>query len=116
MYDLAKPSQIIVARQSPWKGEPVITPSGEHLYYTHAASSGSTFIYHEDSHGELFEIRSLSLVDGETDTVAGGYGGAVRAVPSPSGNYLAYVKRVRAESRLFVKDSNGILNECSCLR
>ena len=112
MYDLAgdKPSQGVqlVARQSPnyqkELGEPVITPSGEHLYYTHAASSGSTFIYHEDSHGELFEIRSLSLVDGETDTVAGGYGGAVRAVPSPSGNYLAYVKRVRAKSRLFVKD------------
>ena len=84
MYDLAgdKPSQIICAAK-PWHqkelGQPVITPSGEHLYYTHAASSGSTFIYHEDSHGELFEIRSLSLVDGETDTVAGGYGGAVRA-------------------------------------
>jgi len=38
------------------------------------------------------------------DTAAGGAGGAVRPAPSPDGKYLAFVKRVRADSRLFIKD------------
>ena len=36
--------------------------------------------------------------------MAGGPGGAVRPTPSPDGKHLAFVKRVRAASRLFVKD------------
>ena len=41
---------------------------------------------------------------GEIDTAAGGAGGAVRPAPSPDGKYLAFVKRVRAKSKLFLKD------------
>lgn len=112
MFDLASegPSQGVqlIERQSPSYqkelGEPVFSPDGSHLYYTHNTSPGGTFIYHEDSHNELFEIRAWSLTDGEVESVAGGYGGAVRASPSPSGEYLAYVKRVRSASRLFVKE------------
>ena len=36
--------------------------------------------------------------------MAGGPGGAARPAPSPDGKQLAYVKRVRARSRLFVMD------------
>ena len=85
-------------------GEPAFSADGETLFYTQSATSGNTFIYHDDSHGGLFQIKQLDLKTGETDVVAGGYGGAVRPVPSPDGHHLAYVKRVRSESRLFVMD------------
>ena len=112
MFDLASEGASqgvqLVERQSPSYqkelGEPAFSPDGSQLYYTHNTSPGGSFVYHEDSHSELFEIRALSLTDGETESVAGGYGGAVRASPSPSGDFLAYVKRVRASSRLFVKN------------
>jgi imidazolonepropionase-like amidohydrolase/Tol biopolymer transport system component len=85
-------------------GEPAFSSDGKSLFYTQSASPGNTFIYHEDSHGGLFEIKRLNLEDGETDTVVGGFGGAVRAVPSPSGDTLAFVKRIRTESKLFLID------------
>lgn len=85
-------------------GEPAFTPSGDELYFTQSATPGNTFIYHDDSHGELFQIRRRDLKTGETDKVAGGFGGAVRPVPSRDGKQIAYVSRVRAESRLFVMD------------
>lgn len=85
-------------------GEPVYASQGHFLYYTQSSTPGNTFIYHEDSNGALFEIKRLNLVDGSTEVVAGGAGGAVRSAPSPDGVWLAYVKRVRAASRLFVKN------------
>ena len=85
-------------------GEPAFSSDGKSLFYTQSASPGNTFIYHEDSHGGLFEIKRLNLEDGETDTVVSGFGGAVRAVPSPTGDTLAFVKRIRTESKLFVID------------
>ena len=88
-------------------GEPAFSSDGKSLFYTQSASPGNTFIYHEDSHGGLFEIKRLNLDDGETDTVVSGFGGAVRAVPSPKDNTLAFVKRIRTESKLFVIDLNS---------
>ncbi|MBT5604197.1 MAG: amidohydrolase, partial [Gammaproteobacteria bacterium] len=85
-------------------GEPAYGSQGDLLYYTQSATPGNTFIYHEDSNGALFAIKRLNLTDGSTEVVAGGAGGAVRATPSPDGVWLAYVKRVRAASRLFIKN------------
>ena len=100
--------QLIVERPSETfqkeQGEPMFSPDGSGIYYTLNSTPGNTFIYHQDSNTELFQIRKVDLASGEVTTVAGGPGGAVRPTPSPDGKKLAYVKRVRAESRLFVKD------------
>ena len=85
-------------------GEPMFTPDGEAIYYSQNITPGDTFTYAQDSNKELFRIRKLILDTGETEDVAGGPGGAVRPTPSPDGRSLAFVKRVRAKSRLFVKD------------
>ena len=104
--DDAIAGQRIVARPSEnfqkEQGEPAFAPDGSAIYYVRNVSPGNTFIYHEDSNTELFQIRRVDLASTEITTVAGGPGGAVRPTPSPDGNKLAYVKRVRAESRLFV--------------
>ncbi len=85
-------------------GEPAFAPDGKAIYFTRNVTPGDTFIYHQDSNSELFQIRKVALDDGKVTTVAGGPGGAVRPTPSPDGKKLAYVKRVRAASRLFVMD------------
>ena len=84
------------------QGEPIFAPDGSAIYFTLNTTPGNTFIYHQDSNGEIFQIRKVDLADGEVSTVVGGAGGAVRPTPSPDGKWLAYVKRVRAASRLFV--------------
>jgi imidazolonepropionase-like amidohydrolase/Tol biopolymer transport system component len=86
------------------QGEPAFAPDGKSIYFTRNVTAGNRFIYHQDSNTEIFQIRRVNLTDGKIDTVAGGPGGAVRPEPSPDGRYLAYVKRVRAQSRLFLMD------------
>jgi imidazolonepropionase-like amidohydrolase/Tol biopolymer transport system component len=85
-------------------GEPMFTPDGKGLYYSQNITPGPIFEYAQDSNTELFQIKRYDMETGETDVAAGGAGGAVRPTPSPDGKYLAYVKRVRAESKLFLKD------------
>jgi imidazolonepropionase-like amidohydrolase/Tol biopolymer transport system component len=100
--------QLVVERPSETfqkeQGEPMFTADGTGIYFTLNTTPGNTFIYHQDSNKELFQIRRVDLANGDITTVAGGPGGAVRPTPSPDGRHLAYVKRVRTQSRLFLMD------------
>ena len=85
-------------------GEPMFSPDGQYIYYSQNITPGPIFEYAQDSNTELFQIKRYDMETGEIDTSAGGAGGAVRPAPSPDGKYLAYFKRVRADSRLFIKN------------
>ena len=85
-------------------GEPVFSHDGSSVFYTQNATPGDMFVYHEDSNDEVMVIKSFDLRTAKSKVVSGGPGGAVRPTPSPDGRKLAYVKRVRAQSRLFVQD------------
>ena len=85
-------------------GEPIFSPDGNFVYYTMNTTPGSTFIYAQDSNTELFQIKRYDMTTGEITTAAGGQGGAVRATPSPDGKYLAFVKRERMQSTIYLKD------------
>jgi imidazolonepropionase-like amidohydrolase/Tol biopolymer transport system component len=85
-------------------GEPMFTPDGTGIYFSRDVTPGNTFQYAQNSNDALFAIERYDLKTGERSTVAGGPGGAVRPQPSPDGRYLAYVKRERAKSKLYVKD------------
>ena len=85
-------------------GEPMFSPDGQYVYYSQNITPGPIFEYAQNSNTELFQIKRYDMETGEIDTAAGGAGGAVRPAPSPDGKYLAYVKRVRAKSKLFLKD------------
>ena len=85
-------------------GEPMFSPDGNYVYYSQNITPGPIFEYAQDSNTELFQIKRYDMETGEIDTAAGGAGGAVRPAPSPDGKYLAFVKRVRAKSMLFLKD------------
>jgi len=82
----------------------MFSPDGETIYYTQNITPGPIFEYAQDSNTQLFQIKAYNMETGDISVAAGGAGGAVRPTPSPDGKYLAYVKRVRADSKLFVKD------------
>ncbi len=85
-------------------GEPAFSPDGRYLYYTQAATPGDRFQYAVDSNKDIFHIKRLELATGKITDLVTGPGGAVRPTPSPDGRYLAFVRRIRAVSALWVKD------------
>ena len=85
-------------------GEPVYAPDGGSIYYTRNVSPGPIFEYAQDSNGSLFEIEKYEFATGEVSTAVQGAGGATRPAPSPDGKKLAFVRRERNMSKLYVKD------------
>ena len=85
-------------------GEPIFSADGKYIYYSQNITPGSTFIYAQDSNGDLFHINRYEMATGEITTAVSGLGGAVRAAPSPDGQSIAFVRRERTQSKLYVKD------------
>jgi len=85
-------------------GEPAFSPDGQYLYYSQDTTAGNSFEYNKDSNKQLFQIFRMSLNDGTVEPLVSGAGGAVRPIPSPDGKHLAFVRRVRNQSTLFLKD------------
>jgi len=85
-------------------GEAAFSPDGRYIYYSLDQTPGGTFQYAQDSNGEVMAIRRFDLETGEDEGYVSGAGGSVRPTPSPDGKYLAFVRRIRNESALFLKD------------
>jgi imidazolonepropionase-like amidohydrolase/Tol biopolymer transport system component len=85
-------------------GEPTFTPDGSGIYFSRDTTPGGTFQYAQNSNQQVFAIERYDLKTGERTTVASGPGGSVRPEPSPDGRWLAFVRRERAKSKLYVKD------------
>lgn len=85
-------------------GEPAFSPDGRFLYYSWDSTPGSTFQYNKDSNAGIYSISRLDRTTGEIETIASGPGGAIRPTPSPNGKHLAFVRRVRFATCLFIRD------------
>jgi imidazolonepropionase-like amidohydrolase/Tol biopolymer transport system component len=85
-------------------GEPIYAPDGKAIYYTRNVTPGDIFEYAQNSNQDLFDIQRYDLDTGEVTTVVSGAGGSVRPTPSPDGKKIAFVRRERARSKLYVKD------------
>ena len=85
-------------------GETAYSPDGRYIYYSLDQTPGSTFIYAQDSNGEVMAIRRYDLEKSKSELFVSGAGGAVRPTPSPDGKYLAFIRRIRGESALFLKN------------
>jgi len=85
-------------------GEPAFSPDGRYLYFSDDATPGATFEYSRDVNGEIYVIQRLDRETGEIEEYLSGPGGSIRPTPSPDGRSLAFIRRVRYQSTLFVMD------------
>jgi Tol biopolymer transport system component len=85
-------------------GEPAFSPDARYVYFSQDTTPGRIFQYNKNSNQQIYVIQRLDLTDGTIEPFVTGPGGAVRPVPSPDGKQLAFVRRVRGQSTLFVKD------------
>ncbi|MCB2085569.1 MAG: PD40 domain-containing protein [Sphingomonadaceae bacterium] len=85
-------------------GEPTYAPDGSAIYYTRNNTGGPIFEYAQDSNAGIFEIDRYDVESGEITEAVSGYGGAVRPTPAPDGKSIAFVRRDKDQSQLWVKD------------
>ena len=85
-------------------GEPVYTPDGKHVLFSRDSTPGKYFEYSKDANNQIYEIFAIELATGEIKPWVSGPGGAVRPTPSPDGKSLAFVRRIRNDSALFIQD------------
>jgi len=84
--------------------EPTVSTDGRYLYYSEDVYPGGYFQYNKDPNSEIFAVFRYDFTTGETKKIIGGPGGACRPQISHDGKKLAYVRRVRTKSVLFVMD------------
>ncbi len=85
-------------------GEPVYTPDGKYVLFSRDSTPGQYFEYSKDANNQIYEIFAIELATGEIKPWVSGPGGAVRPTPSPDGKSLAFVRRIRNDSALFIQD------------
>lgn len=85
-------------------GEPAFSVTGKKVYFSRDSTPGKIFEYSKDSNNVIYEIFSIDRLNGKINKEVSGVGGSVRPTPSPDGNYLAFVRRIRNQSSIFLKD------------
>ena len=83
-------------------GQPIVSPDGKFVYWGEDVTPGPLFQYNKDPYQGIYAIKRLNRQTGEIETVTSGAGGACRPQLSPDGKLLAFVKRVRLKSVLYL--------------
>ncbi|MFM9945976.1 MAG: amidohydrolase family protein, partial [Bacteroidia bacterium] len=85
-------------------GEPWASPDGKFVFYSEDVYPGGYFQYNKDPNSQIYAINRYNLENGETERVTGGAGGAIRPILSHKGDVMAFVKRVREKSVLYLHE------------
>ena len=84
--------------------DPAFSHDGRYIYFTENTVPGSRFEYNRDPLEGIFAITRYDRESGEERRYISGTGGAVVPTPSPDGKYVAFVRRVKDKTALFLKD------------
>lgn len=84
--------------------EPCVSPDGRYVYYSEDVYPGGYFQYNKDPNSQIYVIKRYDLATGDIETITGGPGGAARPQISPDGKKLAFIKRVRTKSVLYIHE------------
>ena len=84
--------------------EPSASSDGKYVYYDEDVFPGGFFQYNKNPNQQIYAIKRYDFATGETQNITGGPGGAASPQVSRDGKKLAFVKRVREKSVLYVHD------------
>ncbi len=84
--------------------EPSVSADGRYVYYSEDMYPGGYFQYNKDPNNQIFAIKRFDREKGVIENVTGGPGGAVRPQINHNGNTLAFVKRVRTKTVLYLRN------------
>jgi len=84
--------------------EPNLSPDGKYLYYSEDVYPGGFFQYNKDPNSQIYVINRYDMGTGEIERLTGGPGGAARPQISRDGKTLAFIKRVRTKTVLYLHD------------
>ena len=84
--------------------DPNFSHDGRYVYYTQDISGGHTFSYNRDPLKSIFAITRYDMQKGEEERYISGTGGAVVPTPSPDGKHIAFIRRVKEKTALFIKN------------
>jgi len=107
MYHIGGGDGLQLTKRKNWEqdaGEPCLSPDGRYLYYSEDVSPGGGFQYNKDPYGVIYAIQRLDLQTGKTEQFIHSEGGSVRPQVSPDGKTIAFVKRVRLKTVLYLFD------------
>ncbi len=96
-----------VTEKASWQkdaGEPDLSRDGRYLYYSKDITPGTTFEYNKDPNGTIYAIVRRDLVTGRERRAVSVQGGSVTPQVSPDGKTLAFIRRLRLRSHLFLRD------------
>jgi Tol biopolymer transport system component/imidazolonepropionase-like amidohydrolase len=107
MYHASGSEGLQVTDKNGWQkdeGEPALSPDGQYLYYSKDVTPGSTFEYDKNPYGTIYAILRRDLATGKERTITSRPGGSITPRVSPDGKSLAFIRRVRLKTVLFVRD------------
>lgn len=84
--------------------EPCVSPDGRYVYFSEDMYPGGFFQYNKDPNNQIYVIRRYDRQEGKIEDVVSGPGGACRPQISNDGTKLAFIRRVRTQSVLWVAD------------
>ncbi len=84
--------------------DPAFSPDGKYIYYTKDITPGYTFSYNRDPLKSIFAITRYDMEKGREERYIGGTGGAICPTPAPDGKSIAFIRRIRNKTALFLKD------------
>ncbi|MCF8246650.1 MAG: amidohydrolase family protein [Saprospiraceae bacterium] len=84
--------------------EPSVSPDGRYVYFSEDQYPGGSFQYNKDPNSQIYGIRRYDRQEGKIEDVVTGPGGACRPQISNDGTKLAFIRRVRTQSVLWVAE------------
>ncbi len=84
--------------------EPIVSPDGRYVYFSEDVYPGGFFQYSKDPNGQIYVIKRYDRQENKITDVVTGAGGACRPQVSNDGKKLAFVRRVRTQSVLFIHE------------
>lgn len=93
--------QLTKKDEQPDAADPAFSPDGRFLYYS---ARPGRYKYDSNVNNGIWQVKRLDRRTGQALPLTGEFGGAAVPTPSPDGKQIAFVRRVRAKTRIEVLD------------